>query len=101
LRLHDRFEWNAAKAKANLRKHAMSFDDAAIVLADEEGERFHVEEYDDAQQHGRRPLDHDCLSSIRSADRAPNRLDPALERRDDADPDHRRAPCDASGEDEI
>jgi len=48
LRLHDRFEWNAAKAKANLPKHAVSFDDAAIVLADEEGVRFHVEEYDDA-----------------------------------------------------
>ncbi len=48
LRLHDRFEWNSAKAKANLRKHAVSFDDAATVLADEQGERFHVEEYDDA-----------------------------------------------------
>ena len=48
MRLHDRFEWDAAKARANLRKHAVSFNDAATVLADEQGDRFHVEEYDDA-----------------------------------------------------
>jgi uncharacterized DUF497 family protein len=48
LRLHKGFEWDLAKATANLRKHAVSFDDAATVLADEQGDRFHVEEYDDA-----------------------------------------------------
>jgi len=47
LRLHERFEWDAAKAKANLRKHSVSFDDAAAVLADESGDRFQIEEYDD------------------------------------------------------
>lgn len=47
MRLHDRFEWDAAKAKANLRKHSVSFDDAAVVLADALSDRFHIEEYDD------------------------------------------------------
>jgi len=48
LRYHDRFEWDAAKANMNLRKHAVSFEDAATVLADKYGDRYHVEEYDDA-----------------------------------------------------
>jgi len=48
LRFHDRFEWDAVKAKSNLNKHAVSFEDAALVLADEQGDRFHIEEYDDA-----------------------------------------------------
>ena len=29
-----RFEWNARKAAANLRKHAVSFDEAASVFLD-------------------------------------------------------------------
>lgn len=45
--LHDNFEWDDDKAQRNLKKHGVSFDDAARVLADEDGERFHVEEYDD------------------------------------------------------
>ena len=48
MRRHDRFEWDSAKARTNLFKHAVSFDDAAAVLADEHGDRYHVEEYDDA-----------------------------------------------------
>jgi len=48
LRLHDRFDWDPVKAQANLTKHAVSFGEAATVLADEHGDRFHVEEYDDA-----------------------------------------------------
>src|SRR5437764_15427220 len=44
--LHDNFEWDAGKAEKNLKKHGVSFDDAALVLADEHGDRFHVEEYD-------------------------------------------------------
>lgn len=47
LRLHDRFEWDEVKARANFDKHAVSFDDAATVLADDQGDWFHVEEYDD------------------------------------------------------
>jgi len=29
-----KFEWNGTKAAANLRKHTVSFDEAATVLAD-------------------------------------------------------------------
>lgn len=45
--LHENFEWDEAKARRNLKKHGVSFDDAALVLADEDGSTFHVEEYDD------------------------------------------------------
>ncbi len=48
LRLHERFEWDEMKAQANLDKHAVSFEDAAAVLADDQGDRFHVDEYDDS-----------------------------------------------------
>jgi uncharacterized protein len=44
--LHESFEWDEDKAAKNLKKHAVSFDDAALVLADPDGDRFHVEEYD-------------------------------------------------------
>ena len=29
------YEWDPSKARSNLRKHAVSFDDAAAVFADE------------------------------------------------------------------
>lgn len=45
--LHENFEWDEAKAERNLKKHSVSFNDAALVLADEEADRFHVEEYDE------------------------------------------------------
>jgi uncharacterized protein len=44
--LHDNFEWDEDKARTNLKKHRVSFDDAGLVLADEDGDKFHVEEYD-------------------------------------------------------
>lgn len=44
MRLHDHFEWDEDKAQTNLKKHGVSFDDAALVLSDED--TFHVEEYD-------------------------------------------------------
>ena len=44
--LHENFEWHEAKAQKNLKKHGVSFDDAALVLSDEAGDVFHVEEYD-------------------------------------------------------
>lgn len=47
MRLHDSFEWDADKAEKNLKKHGVSFDDAARVLADEEGDAHHIEEFDD------------------------------------------------------
>ena len=46
MRLHENFEWDEVKAEKNLKKHGVSFDDAALVLSDEDGIRFHVEEYD-------------------------------------------------------
>lgn len=45
--LHENFEWDEHKAESNLKKHRVSFDDAALVLADEAGDMFHVEEYDE------------------------------------------------------
>ena len=48
MRLHERFEWDASKARANRRKHGVSFDDAATVLSDRQGDQYHTEEYDDA-----------------------------------------------------
>ena len=44
--LHQNFEWDEDKAHKNLKKHGVSFDDAALVLSDENGDMFHVEEYD-------------------------------------------------------
>ena len=35
-----RFEWNAAKAKANLRKHGISFEEARTVFFDERAIQF-------------------------------------------------------------
>jgi hypothetical protein len=44
---HDRFEWDDRKADANARKHGVTFDQAAEVLADADADRFHLEEYDE------------------------------------------------------
>ena len=44
--LHENFEWDEDKAEKNLKKHGVSFDDAALVLSDEKGDACHVEEYD-------------------------------------------------------
>lgn len=46
--LHDEFEWDQRKAVANLKKHGVSFDDAAYVLADDLAEVYHHEQYDEA-----------------------------------------------------
>ncbi len=48
MRYHDKFEWDPKKAKANEKNHRVSFDDAAAALGDEQADRFHYEEYDDA-----------------------------------------------------
>ena len=50
--LHENFEWDEDKAQKNLKKHGVSFDDAALVLADEDGDTFHVEEYDGSHSGG-------------------------------------------------
>lgn len=48
MRWHDRFEWGDRKAQANARKHGVTFDQAAEVLADADADLFHLEEYDEA-----------------------------------------------------
>lgn len=48
MRYHERFDWGLAKAKANLTKHKVSFDEAAAVLEDDPAEIYHLEEFDDA-----------------------------------------------------
>jgi len=50
--LHENFEWDEEKADSNLKKHGVSFDDAAMVLADEDGDRFHIEEFDEKHSIG-------------------------------------------------
>lgn len=40
---HDSFEWDEAKAASNLRKHGISFDFAAEVLADPWADVFHID----------------------------------------------------------
>jgi uncharacterized DUF497 family protein len=47
MRRHERFEWDAGKARKNLAKHGVSFEDARIVLRDMWADQFHLEEYDD------------------------------------------------------
>lgn len=47
MRLHERFEWDREKAEANLAKHGVALEDAAAALADEFGDRFHVERHDE------------------------------------------------------
>lgn len=49
---HDNFEWDEDKAQSNLKKHGVSFDDAALVLSDEDRGTFHVEEYDGQHSSG-------------------------------------------------
>jgi len=48
MKYHDTFEWDPANAKANQKKHGVTFELAEVVLADEQAEIFHYEEYDDA-----------------------------------------------------
>ena len=46
-KMHQYFEWDERKAKSNLKKHRVSFEEAAEVLGDEQGGRFHLDEFDD------------------------------------------------------
>jgi uncharacterized DUF497 family protein len=48
MRVHGSVEWDPGKAAKNLKKHGVSFEDAARVLTDEEGDFFHIEEFDEA-----------------------------------------------------
>src|SRR5438270_13808573 len=45
---HERFEWDDAKAEANVRRHSVTFAQAMRVLSDEQSAIFHVERFDEA-----------------------------------------------------
>lgn len=45
--LHDEFDWDPDKADLNEETHRVSFLEAAYVLQDEEGDRFHLDVFDD------------------------------------------------------
>jgi uncharacterized DUF497 family protein len=45
-RLHDSFEWDEDKAGKNLKNHGVSFDDATLVLADQDGDIYQIEGFD-------------------------------------------------------
>lgn len=47
MRLHWRFEWDKKKAVQNLRRHGVMLDDAAVVLGQEDGDFYLIEDYDD------------------------------------------------------
>ena len=47
MQLHENFEWDEHKAELNKKKHHIEFGDAAYVLADEDGDKYHVEEFDE------------------------------------------------------
>jgi uncharacterized protein len=51
MRLHDDFEWDHARAMANREKHRVTFEIAAVVLADKDGDVHHLEEYDDSHSY--------------------------------------------------
>ncbi len=46
MQLHHDFEWDLDKARTNLKKHGVSFDEAETALGDDRGNIFHYEEYD-------------------------------------------------------
>jgi uncharacterized DUF497 family protein len=43
VRLHESFEWDEDKAESNLQKHGVSFEEAASVLADADGDTHHLD----------------------------------------------------------
>jgi uncharacterized protein len=52
MRLHEEFEWDPKKAASNSLKHRVSFEVAAAVLADEEGDVYHFDDPDDTASLG-------------------------------------------------
>jgi uncharacterized DUF497 family protein len=52
MRYHHFFEWDERKAETNERKHRVTFEDAAVVLADDQADRYHFERYDDKHSKG-------------------------------------------------
>jgi len=52
MRFHHHFEWDPEKAEINSRKHRVTFEDAAAVLADDQADLYHIEGYDDEHSMG-------------------------------------------------
>jgi uncharacterized DUF497 family protein len=52
VRIHWEVEWDEEKAEINLRKHGVSFDAAAEVLQDLEGDHFHFDRHDPSHSTG-------------------------------------------------
>src|SRR4051812_48412799 len=82
MKLHDQFEWDPRKAKINLAKHHVTFEYAAEVLGDDDGDFNHVEEYDDAHSmsedryntYGSHPDNRRIILRITWTDRTQGRL---------------------------
>jgi uncharacterized DUF497 family protein len=52
VRIHEDFEWDDDEAEANLRKHGVSFEEAASVLADPDGDLRHLDKDDPGHADG-------------------------------------------------
>ena len=52
MRLHHEFECDPKKAALNRKKHGIGFELAALVLADPDGDQYHIEDTDDEHSIG-------------------------------------------------
>ncbi len=52
MRFHHDFEWDPEKAEINAKKHRVTFEDAAAILADDQADLYHIEGYDDEHSMG-------------------------------------------------
>ena len=52
MKLHGEFEWDPKMAASNLKKHKVSFEEAATVLGDPDGDKNHLEDFDDKHSMG-------------------------------------------------
>jgi hypothetical protein len=96
MRYHHFFEWHEQKAETNKRKHRVTFEDAAAVLADDQADRHHLERYDDKHSMGGEPIRHDRVSSGQAEHRPLHLLDPEAEERGPSrHEDHQRASRDS------
>ncbi len=101
MRLHDNFEWDEAKAEKNLRKHRVSFDEAALVLADEDGEALHVGGIRRPAQHWRRSVHNDRFAPGRPQYCLDYRLDGSIDGTSPGHPHYQRTRGEAGGEKKI
>ena len=55
MRLHERFDWDPAKARLNEVEHEVAFQEARLVLEQDDGDIYLIESYDD--EHSRHEAD--------------------------------------------